>query len=328
MCKKRNVNLDALKGVAVIAVLLGHSIQRGLIKNYTDVIIFKIIYTFHMPLFIILSGYALFKYTKKVNFNIFVKKFNRLIIPTFIWSFIVYFMRNLNFVGIKPFIYFPDSIVEYIKTIIIYPTYVIWFLYTIFFCSLFLLIQRNFFQRKSILLNILMTFTIMLLLFQIKTDKFGIPLIKNYFPLFCVGYYAAPYDNLIKKHLKYMFLPALIIYILLFKYFEYGYTSNIINYIIAISSTIILWFIITIIKNNKLKNVMANIGEKSLEIYLCQCICLNIGIGSGKIRVISIFITASIISYALAYVTVKNRYLKMLLYGAFNIGGKNEKKEN
>lgn len=36
MKNKRNLNLDVLKGIAVIAVLLGHAIQRGLVEEYTE----------------------------------------------------------------------------------------------------------------------------------------------------------------------------------------------------------------------------------------------------------------------------------------------------
>lgn len=62
---KRNLLIDVLKGIATLAVLLGHAIQRGLIVGYENNIIFKIIYSFHMPLFILLSGFSLCKYTKE-----------------------------------------------------------------------------------------------------------------------------------------------------------------------------------------------------------------------------------------------------------------------
>ena len=288
MKNKRNLNLDVLKGIAVIAVLLGHAIQRGLVEKYTENFLFKIIYTFHMPFFMILSGYALEKYTKNINYKTIIKKFNRLIIPTFIWSFIIYFMRDFSFVGIKPFIFFPDDKFVFIKTLFIYPTYIIWFL------------------------------------FQINSDKYGITTIKYYFPLFSLGYFVSPYKDKLLSNLKYMFIPGIIIYILLFKYFTYGYSVNIINYIIAISATIILWTIVEFINLPKIKIILSKFGEKSLEIYLCQCICLNIGFGKGNIRIISIFISATIISYLLSYITTNNKYLR-ILYGSYKFDNKDKR---
>lgn len=60
---KRNVTIDVLRGIAVISVIIGHSIQRGMVVNYYNTF-FKIIYTFHMPLFMLLSGYSLQKFSK------------------------------------------------------------------------------------------------------------------------------------------------------------------------------------------------------------------------------------------------------------------------
>jgi fucose 4-O-acetylase-like acetyltransferase len=53
--KNREVFLDIAKGLAIILVVVGHVIQ-GSSENFDDLMWFKIIYSFHMPLFIFLSG--------------------------------------------------------------------------------------------------------------------------------------------------------------------------------------------------------------------------------------------------------------------------------
>jgi fucose 4-O-acetylase-like acetyltransferase len=53
--KGRDSFLDIAKGLAIILVVIGHVIQ-GSAENFDDLIGFKIIYSFHMPLFIFLSG--------------------------------------------------------------------------------------------------------------------------------------------------------------------------------------------------------------------------------------------------------------------------------
>ena len=71
--KKRNEFIDILKGYAIILVVLGHSLQYGcgLLPNnqFFSNNIFKIIYTFHMPLFVLISGYLFYFSEKKKRFT-------------------------------------------------------------------------------------------------------------------------------------------------------------------------------------------------------------------------------------------------------------------
>lgn len=60
---EKNAFIDYLKGIAILLVLVGHCVQYGsgaaFFENadYLDNIIMKVIYSFHMPLFIAISGY-------------------------------------------------------------------------------------------------------------------------------------------------------------------------------------------------------------------------------------------------------------------------------
>ena len=54
---KREINIDVLKGLGIIFVMLGHMVGIGF---YEDIYVY--IYSFHMPLFFFISGYL--KYNK------------------------------------------------------------------------------------------------------------------------------------------------------------------------------------------------------------------------------------------------------------------------
>lgn len=59
--EKRELYPDIIKGIAIILVVLGHCIQFGSAFS-TNLLFFKssifiAIYSFHMPLFMLISGY-------------------------------------------------------------------------------------------------------------------------------------------------------------------------------------------------------------------------------------------------------------------------------
>lgn len=74
--KKRIDWLDIAKGIAIISTIIGHSFD----KNEIGIFIFS----FHMPLFFILSGYTLKKIQLRELKKSTIKDFKRLIVPIFI----------------------------------------------------------------------------------------------------------------------------------------------------------------------------------------------------------------------------------------------------
>ena len=68
---QRDTTLDLAKGLLIIFVVLGHALQFSLGTDYTassqffDDPVFKTIYTFHMPLFMLISGYLFYNSNKK-----------------------------------------------------------------------------------------------------------------------------------------------------------------------------------------------------------------------------------------------------------------------
>ena len=55
---KRDPFIDSLKGIAILLVVMGHVIVTMYTEKQAETnIIFRICYSFHMPLFMTISGY-------------------------------------------------------------------------------------------------------------------------------------------------------------------------------------------------------------------------------------------------------------------------------
>ena len=89
MVQARNIEFDILKGILIVLVVVGHALQScfSAPTDYHPLFIF--IYTFHMPLFIFVSGYF-FSSCLKYDFKTLIeKKTKRLIIPLLLYSTIL-----------------------------------------------------------------------------------------------------------------------------------------------------------------------------------------------------------------------------------------------
>lgn len=73
---KRNNFIDFVKGILICLVVWGHTIQYFLLENgsfYED-IVYKIIYSFHMPLFMVISGYVFYWSVSRTGLLKIIKK--------------------------------------------------------------------------------------------------------------------------------------------------------------------------------------------------------------------------------------------------------------
>lgn len=278
--RKRNENIDFLKGVAIILVVFAHFIQFGSGNNflsenyYFENVIFKIIYSFHMPLFMIISGYLFYYSVKKNNFkkNIINRMKNNLL-PIIVWSIIPIIINLLSL----------DSYNLYniVKVIVAGIVYNLWFLWAVLLCSLIVLLCNKFFD-DSIIVYVVM-FAISLF----------IPNILNFdlyvfmFPYFVFGYLYNKYNKDVKTDIKYIFLFTILFVILLTQYnydsFIYNSGTCILNnfwkqlgidlyrYSVGFCGSIfVILLVLKLIKKIpiKIRNIITMIGKNSLIIYI------------------------------------------------------------
>lgn len=81
----RDKSIDFVKGVIIYLVVWGHVIQHIHHDNESS-LVFNIIYSFHMPLFIFISGYFAAHTLSKSIKDVSEKVWKRLLVPALIWS--------------------------------------------------------------------------------------------------------------------------------------------------------------------------------------------------------------------------------------------------
>lgn len=129
----KNRYIDFLKGITIILVLFGHSLQYGSGQEYLaeglywDNLVMKGIYSFHMPVFIAVSGYLFaFSVERKGVRACIMKKIRTLMPVCASWSVIL--LVYDRFCGIK----MPFRLT--LKRLFVYFLTDFWFLWAIVFC--------------------------------------------------------------------------------------------------------------------------------------------------------------------------------------------------
>lgn len=129
----RDKKIDFLKGFAIILVVLGHVVQYGH-PNYNENIVYKLIYSFHMPLFMFLSGWVM-NYSLKKDFvlSVFMKKrFIQLMVPFITWAILGSLYRSLSSKTIIDISSFIHSFTAHFLR----PEHGLWYCWVLFFACM------------------------------------------------------------------------------------------------------------------------------------------------------------------------------------------------
>lgn len=140
----RSLPLDALKAFAIFLVCWGHGIQYLSSTPYQEQPIYRLIYSFHMPLFMAMVGYFAQSMLKRNLWEGIWRRFQQLIVPA--WSFLVLLLLT-GFASIDSF-----------GSLYLHLVFDLWFLKSAFVCSvLFAIFAKN---RRFRILGILISLCI------------------------------------------------------------------------------------------------------------------------------------------------------------------------
>ena len=292
MGKDRNEYLDIVKGIAIILMIFAHCIVSGngdfFLKKelFWDDILFKIIYSFHMPLFALVSGYLYYFTVEKYSFEkILIKKIKSFLHPIVIFGIYRYLLT-------KKSLLFNDIALSKVYDFVFFLFDGYWFLWSILFITIIVLFINKFFNDN---LKVSIVFFLLTLIIPTRVLSLRIFL----YPFFVGGYFFCKHHKMIdriKRNIIYILGTSLVIFtclLFLYKKNTYIYISGmtIINPILNISSfeqiyidlfRIIIGFVGSIFtlsmiyeiycltKNKKIWKYFSYIGKNSLKFYCFQ----------------------------------------------------------
>ncbi len=286
MEKNRNFFIDIIKGVAIFLMLWGHCIQYCVANSNIDFFengAFKFIYSFHMPLFMLVSGYLFFYSFSKRNLKeIITHRTHSLLQPIILCSFFNFLIINApniimngNFTTI-----FDGGWIKNISSL--------WFLWSVLAASLVTaLICKKF---KNVLLQIVL-FVIAIPIVALFPNM---TLNVYMYPYFIIGFYFAQYKDRLPTFLqkiKYLSLPLFPILLCFYEKKHYIYTTGLLpnaNYSLTqmiyidtyrwliglvgavfVITVLQILYQLVIIKSKKalISTSLSALGRKSLQIY-------------------------------------------------------------
>ena len=210
MSSNRNTIFDAVKALAIWLVVLGHCIQYLSGVDYWNDALFQFIYSFHMPLFFMVSGFFFASSMKLGWWEFLCKKALTLLLPCFIWGIVEAIMRFDSWSQIEADILLPTH----------WP---FWFFKGLFLVQVFVYVIMRLAARIGGGANIRVCSLILLSLLVYAMPYMAVPRVM--LPIFWIGYVMKmKYDEFVTYH-RVIGISALVLFAGLY-YFWNGETMH------------------------------------------------------------------------------------------------------
>lgn len=290
--KPRIEYIDALKGFAIFLVLWGHCIQvyqKDIEAFFMNNSAAAFIYSFHMPLFFVVSGFF-FLSSLKLNLRTFLgKKVLQLLLPCFVWAIL---FAGID--GAKDILSGrPVDYSAYLLGIIHPMHWPFWFLKELFLSYVLTWIAYRLFKNDWLVLAIGLLF----LLFVLFDITFNTQ--RSLWPFFMLGICLKKNYAFIQKHAKALLFGAIIVFAVCLCFWKMDYTFYKIHFLalynirtgllsldsLAVGSfrwligaagslVFFLLFALTY-RNNRFFASLTKVGTATLGIYIIQSFILE-----------------------------------------------------
>lgn len=284
MAEKRIEYIDFIKGFCIFLVVWAHCIQNMGTKDgaFFEDPVHILIVSFHMPIFMMLSGFFFIKSIRHKSFSqqILVRS-RQLLLPCFAWALI-------SVILFYPFQSNPTNWIGAIKQVF-HNTGSFWFLRSVFVCFMVTLISFRLFRKDYVACIVSIIFILLL------PDNFRLALDKFMFPFFWMGYFLNKHINYLTLHRKKVIIGSLLLFVFMLFFWEKKYYIYItgmsfyevqaggkllffdflprlyvilFRYLIGMMGSILMFFLLQSIYRPKIFTQIENAGRKTLGIYV------------------------------------------------------------
>jgi fucose 4-O-acetylase-like acetyltransferase len=320
--KVRSQLIDASKGFGILLVVFGHCLQ-SLVPDFDNNLVFRLVYSFHMPLFMFLSG-CVAKYSDVRSIT---KNVTRLVLPFLTWYLIGYAVLYFRGEDLQNF---PDYFMKLVKS----PDYGLWFLWVLFLSHICFYVMSQMQKVGGILAAVLGFFLVQ----YIPLNILGIGLLKWHFVFFVAGYLAIRYQDIIVKYRYAAMLGITCLFIVLFPFWQridntmitpvldhlpklYKYQNALLikyyRYLTAFAGIgTVISLVYFMIKLEAIKMALAKLGQYTMEIYVSHQLLFGYGFGKSIVlKIATTFTEALFVSLGLGLVLKRIPYVSLALYG-------------
>ena len=277
MCKNRKSSyINFLRGMAIFLMLWGHSIQYscGGQFDFFENTMFKLIYSFHMPFFMLISGYLFwFSEQKREMIELIEYKSKSLLYPILMCSVLNLILTTAIVSALRG---------EYGALLSGTPITSLWFLWSVLACSVALAFAMKLSKNHLIQALLLIIGIPFVALFPNWTMNIYM------YPYFIIGYLYARNEEQLRKMKNVGGVTSTIVFIIMMFFYEkkhYIYTSGLlggktileslqidffrwtIGLFGSIAVTWICWLLYDVIKKGKMTSTIENLGQDSLAVY-------------------------------------------------------------
>ena len=233
LIENRDLSFDYMKGVLIFLVVWGHLISFCM-SNDSDIYfdsLRKFLYSFHMPLFVFISGWFFRNDTVTGFLSIVKKQGSRLLIPQFTFVFIG-FLIYLLFWNIYSYKLIENSSIS-IKGCYHFITFA-WYLWCIFFCSLLVNLISRIFNQRAVYLLFFLCVIMWLMVNLLPGPIFNNQQVARMFPCFVAGMYARKHQHMLTRYKKMLIIICAYVSFVYWGIFVFDSTKELPNYIFRI----------------------------------------------------------------------------------------------